>query len=95
MKALVAIRTLNLVDQLLPALRQLADDPDYVLRHSVAETLSRSMSESGWQLLSKLTRDSHPRVREVATNGLLQIVAEHPEASPIDQPVGYGAGFEL
>jgi hypothetical protein len=95
MKALVAIGTLNLVDQLLPALRQLADDPDYVLRYTVAETLGRCTSESGWQLLSKMTRDSHPRVREVATNGMLQIVAEHPEASPISQPAGYGAGFEL
>lgn len=91
----MAIRTLGLVDQLVPALRQLADDPDYVLRYSVAETLGCSRLEGGWQLLSKMTRDSHPRVREVATSGLLQIVAEHPEASPIGQPAGYGAGFEL
>lgn len=95
LKALAAIRTLNLVDLMLPALRQAADDPDYVIRHAVADTLSRSATDGGWLLLSKLARDSHPRVREVAANGLLQVVAEHPELSPVGQAASYGAGFEL
>lgn len=95
LKAIVALRTLNLVDHLLPVLRQAADDPDYMIRHSIAEALIRSSTEAGWLLLSKLTRDSHPRVREAATNSLLAMTAEHPEFSSAGQSVGFGAGLEL
>ena len=77
--AIRALRTLDLVDLAIPGLQKVAEDPDYLVRHAVADCLSRSSSEEGWMLLATLTTDSHNRVREAAIQGLLQAAAEHPE----------------
>lgn len=71
-RAAHAIIKLGFQKELLPPLLELAGDPDFLIRRTMAEVLGTVMEPEVGPVLDRLAHDSHPRVQDAAARALAQ-----------------------
>lgn len=71
-RAAQAIIKLGFQRELLQPLLELAGDPDFLIRRTMAEVLGAVMEPEVGPVLDRLAHDSHPRVQDAAVRALAQ-----------------------
>ncbi len=70
LRALAIVRTINVAEQLEPAIIELLDDPDHMVRMEVVAALSQSPTPASCQALLMALDDSSETVREATRKGI-------------------------
>ncbi len=72
-RATRAVGELGLVDELLPSLSALLEEPEWSIRRAVIESLSHSDSESALKIIRSMAGDKQRQVREAVKVAVLTI----------------------